>query len=337
MPNLWIIFTTGLVTGGISCLAVQGGLLGSLIVGIKKNNPQISQLDVLITVGKFLTAKLFAYVVLGFLLGLLGQVLVPSVRFFGLLQIVVSLYMFGVVGALLDLHPFFRRFLIQTPRFLNRIVRDQSKKSDTFAAVLLGLLTVVIPCGTTQAMMAQAIGTGNPVYGASVMGVFVLGTIPLFILLGIGAMSIGEVVKSGFTRVAAAVLAIVAFTTLNGGLILSGSNVYPSAIARTVYCGISFCGVDLSNPADVVQVKIGKLGYELSNNVIKAGSRIKLMVNNIDGGGCQQAFTIPSLGISKIVGLGQSDVIEFDAPKKSGSLAFSCSMGMYEGHFNVVN
>ena len=31
MINLWTIFITGLVTGGLSCLAVQGGLLAATI------------------------------------------------------------------------------------------------------------------------------------------------------------------------------------------------------------------------------------------------------------------------------------------------------------------
>jgi len=34
--NLWIIFLTGLTTGGLSCLAVQGGLLTSIIANQKE-------------------------------------------------------------------------------------------------------------------------------------------------------------------------------------------------------------------------------------------------------------------------------------------------------------
>ena len=31
MPTIWIAFLTGLTTGGLSCLAVQGGLLASTL------------------------------------------------------------------------------------------------------------------------------------------------------------------------------------------------------------------------------------------------------------------------------------------------------------------
>ena len=34
--NLWLIFLTGLTTGGLSCLAVQGGFLASIIANQKE-------------------------------------------------------------------------------------------------------------------------------------------------------------------------------------------------------------------------------------------------------------------------------------------------------------
>ncbi|KKU86456.1 MAG: putative membrane protein [Candidatus Gottesmanbacteria bacterium GW2011_GWA2_47_9] len=38
MPNLWIIFTTGLLAGGLTCMAVQGGLLATTIAGEDKGD-----------------------------------------------------------------------------------------------------------------------------------------------------------------------------------------------------------------------------------------------------------------------------------------------------------
>ncbi len=34
--NLWVIFMTGLTVGGLTCLAVQGGLLSSIITARKE-------------------------------------------------------------------------------------------------------------------------------------------------------------------------------------------------------------------------------------------------------------------------------------------------------------
>ncbi len=79
--NIWIAFITGLTAGGLSCLAVQGGLLASsLAVQLEqdlqqggKNGQRSHQIARPILF--FLLAKLIAYTLLGFLLGLLGSVL----------------------------------------------------------------------------------------------------------------------------------------------------------------------------------------------------------------------------------------------------------------------
>lgn len=318
-------------------MAVQGGLLATLIATAKKEAGEDSSVNGLKITGIFLLSKLVAYLILGFGLGSLGEVFVPSVKTFGILQIIVSLYMFGVVGAMLNLHPLFRYFLIQPPRFVNKLVRDQAKSRSIFAPIVLGAATVLIPCGTTQAMMAQAIVLGSGVAGALAMGLFVLGTMPLFVLLGVGTAKIGDLVRERFMKIAAFVLLIVSVSSLNGGLILTGSSVYPSLLAKNVYCGITFCPEEFGAPTNKVEVMINRLGYLIDNKVIKAGEKISLKLTNTDGGGCQQAFTIPVLGISKMVPVGQTETLEFVAPKKPGTLAFSCSMGMYEGSFKVVN
>ena len=71
--NLWAIFLTGLTTGGLSCLAMQGGLLASIISNQKENelvtqnkNNAISSFDQLdwLPVTLFLGAKLISHTIL---------------------------------------------------------------------------------------------------------------------------------------------------------------------------------------------------------------------------------------------------------------------------------
>lgn len=78
------------------------------------------------------------------------------------MQVFVAIFMIGTALNILNVHPIFRYFVIQPPKFLTRLVRNQSKSKSLFAPTLLGAFTVLIPCGTTQAMMALAIGYGNP-------------------------------------------------------------------------------------------------------------------------------------------------------------------------------
>ena len=118
------------------------------------------------------------------LLGWLGSLFTLSLSAMGIITIVVGVFMIGTALNMLNVHPIFRYFVIQPPRFLTRFVRKQSKSSDLFAPAIVGSLTVFIPCGTTQAMMALAIASANPWLGTLIMFSFVLGTSPVFLLSG---------------------------------------------------------------------------------------------------------------------------------------------------------
>jgi sulfite exporter TauE/SafE len=81
MQQYLIAFITGLTTGGLSCLAVQGGLLASslahqieqdiLEAGTQKGK-RVAHPKTALPIALFLLSKLVAYTILGFLLGLLG-------------------------------------------------------------------------------------------------------------------------------------------------------------------------------------------------------------------------------------------------------------------------
>lgn len=74
--NLFAIFITGLVTGGLTCLAVQGGLLTSMIAQRESTIASVTNAkgQNAVPILSFLFAKLIAYTFLGFLLGWLGAV-----------------------------------------------------------------------------------------------------------------------------------------------------------------------------------------------------------------------------------------------------------------------
>jgi sulfite exporter TauE/SafE len=110
-----------------------------------------------------------AYTILGFLLGWLGSLVQLSLSAKVIMQFAVGIFMIGTALNILNVHPIFRYFAIQPPKFLARLVRKQSKRADLFAPVLLGAFTIFIPCGTTQAMMALAIGSGSPILGAATL------------------------------------------------------------------------------------------------------------------------------------------------------------------------
>lgn len=343
--NLLPIFLTGLFTGGLSCLAVQGGLLAATIAQreeekLKEKAKGGNALPIL----SFLGAKLIAYTLLGFLLGWFGSLFKLSVSTQVILQFAVAIFMLGTALNILNVHPIFRYFVIQPPRFLTRIVRKQSKSGDMFAPALLGAFTVFIPCGTTQAMMALAIASGNPFAGAAVLFAFVLGTSPVFFLLGYFAAKLGDALHQKFMRFAAYAIILLAVFNINNALALSGNNFTLENIGKGFWCTLSFCDASptfaqATGAAGAVKeanITIESSGYNPDNLTVKAGSQVTLNLKNNGGGGCTQAFTIPSLNIQKIVPIGSSDKLTFTAPSQPGQLAFMCSMGMYRGVINVI-
>lgn len=329
--NLWAIFLTGLITGGLTCLAVQGGLLAATIAQRQEEvlKENVTKTGNAFPILVFLLAKLTVYTLLGFLLGLFGSVFQLSITAQVIMQFAVAIFMIGTALNILNVHPIFRYFVVQPPRFLTRIVRKQSKSDSMFAPALLGAFTVFIPCGTTQAMMALAIASGNPLLGAAVLFAFILGTSPLFFTLGYFATKMGESLHSKFMKIAAISLIFLALFNLKGALALSGVNLFQT---KQTYDKKTAA----EKPLEKATINFYSSYYSPGTLTVKAGSKVTLNLVNQSGNGCIQAFTIPRLGIQKIVRIGTSDSVEFIAPDEPGQIPFMCSMGMYRGVINVI-
>lgn len=357
--NLWVYFLTGLTTGGLTCLAVQGGLLATALARqvtvpanqSRRSNPtkrsrpvkRASQATItgiqlsnnIVPVMYFLGAKLLAYTLLGLLLGLLGSVaqLTPTVT--GLMQILAGLFMLATALNMLNVHPIFRYVVLQPPKFLTRLVRDQAKSQEVFAPALLGFLTVLIPCGTTQAMELVAISSGSPVSGALILFAFILGTLPTFLVLGFLATRLQGKYQQVLVLTATLLILFLGVVSVNGGLTVLGSPLAPSnLIASAIKLGNAAVGTPM--PAQVIsgvqELVITAHPFEYAPSYLSAKSgrplRLRLVTNNSYG--CTRGFVIPSLGIQRVLPETGETVIDLP-PQPIGNLSFTCSMGMYSG------
>ena len=336
MTNIWLALITGLTTGGISCLAVQGGLLAS---SVSQSESEVSSKAR--SVGAFLVTKLVAYSTLGALLGLVGSKIIISPTLQGWVQIFVGLFLLITAARILKLHPIFRYFVIQPPKFLLRLVRNASRNSSYFGPAFLGFLTILIPCGVTQAMMILAVSTKSPVFGAGIMAAFTLGTSPIFFALGLAADQLLK--RKALSYVAVGVIALLGVQSINAGQALRGSvhtlqNYYKAATAGFDQSGTASAKVAGLNSQGKQEatINVTKSGYSSNVTTLKAGVPVNLSLVTNNAGGCTRAFTIPSLGISKILPVNGTETLEF-TPTKTGKLAFTCSMGMYTGFFEVID
>src|SRR5260221_2803162 len=103
-------------------------------------------------------------------------------------------------------------------------MRNESKLKGIFAPAILGAFTIFNRYGTTQAMMAHAISSGKPFLGAAILFAFILGTTPLFFILGYFATKLGDTYQKKFLKVAAIALILLAFFNLRNVLGLAGIN-----------------------------------------------------------------------------------------------------------------
>ncbi len=338
MNLIWLAFLTGLTTGGLSCLAVQGGLLASAITdkGDQGNKGLRQKLPL---VALFITAKFIAYTALGFLLGLLGSTLTLAPKTFGFVQIGAGLFMVATALRILDAHPIFRYFVVTPPRWAFRLLKNTSRNASLFAPATLGFLTVLMPCGVTQATMAVAVASGSPAMGAAIMAAFVLGTSPVFFALGATVVELMQ--KRAFSYVAAGIVGVFAVFSINGGVALTGSpytiqNFYRAASMSTDQLAVAAGrGAALVGGVQEITINVASDGYRANATTLQKGVPVRLTLQTNNTNGCSRAFTIPDMGISKVLPVSGVEVIEF-TPKKAGRLAFSCSMGMYTGAFEVL-
>lgn len=341
--NLLLIFLTGLTTGGLTCVAVQGGLLASVLTPVEeKYQDKLEKSNRLLSITSFLTSKLIAHTILGLLLGVVGSTFSLSPVTRGWFQVFIGFYLIGVALSLLKAHPIFRHFIITPPKFLSRLIKNQSKSKSIFAPALLGAMTIFIPCAVTQAMVVLALGVANPLYSAAIMFSFVLGTSPTFFILGVLFNKLGEKFQSWFYKVAATILVTMAIFSINGGISLMGSiyNIqnFVEAAGLSLRGGLPRVAGAMARDNQGVQevrINVSSNGYSPQHVTLKKDVPARLILNTSGTNGCARAFTIPSLRLQKILPVSGTETLEF-TPTKSGPLVFTCSMGMYTGVFNVI-
>lgn len=339
MDNLWLVFLTGLTTGGLSCLAVQGGLLASSIAKqtedelLRNDSGEGAKHQPAKPILFFLGSKIVAYTVLGALLGALGSVLQLTPYMRAALQIAIGIYMLGLALHLLSVHPFFRYFMPQPPRFITRFMRQKARSGgdDVITPTFLGAMTVFIPCGVTVAMMAVAVGTGNALAGAVVMLAFTLGTTPLFFTLGYTAAKLGAKKQAVFLKVAAVLVLVLGLLSVEGGLNLAGSPISASAIQQGLVRSLDKS--DENSEAGVLNGSVLRLTAttaSYSPSIIKAKANLpySLEITSKNNQGCGRALAIPALGIQQVLPENGTTTVEVP-PQPAGILRVTCSMGMY--------
>lgn len=335
-------FITGLTTGGLSCLAVQGGLLASSLarqieldtLGQSKSRASRSrsalQIKPAFPIALFLMSKLAAYTILGAMLGWLGSFLSLDPLSRALLMIAIGIFMLGNALRMLNVHPVFRYFSIEPPKFITRYIRRTAKNGTELATpIFLGALTVFIPCGVTQAMMGAALATGRASTGAALMFAFTLGTSPVFFLISYLTTKLGARLESFFMRFVAVTVFALGLVTLNSGLNLVGSPVSFENMTRNL-SSPSSGQMPAATEGDLT-LFVRNQGYFPRTLHARASVPISLNLVTDRTFSCARDFVIPALGYYEMLPDTGNVIVDIPAQPSGTRMFFSCSMGMYTG------
>lgn len=341
MEQYLLAFVTGLTTGGLSCLAVQGGLLASSLANqmerdllnaspapVKKGKRPLrpARPNTASPILLFLAAKLFAYTLLGLLLGWLGSFLTfdPVTR--AVLMVLIAIFMVGNGLRMLNVHPFFRNFAIEPPKFITRAIRRTAKGTDTATPLFLGALTVFIPCGVTQAMMAAALGLGDPFSAALLMFAFTLGTSPVFFVVAYFTTQIGAALEKHFMRFVAIVILVLGIVTFDNALNLLGA---PSVSG--LFTTQQAAAPPAAEASDNLTLRAENGGYNPARLAAQANVPVTLNIVTDNTTSCSRDFVIPAIKYYVLLPVTGTETVQIPPQPAGTTMRFTCSMGMYTG------
>ncbi|MBW3643358.1 MAG: sulfite exporter TauE/SafE family protein [Actinobacteria bacterium] len=355
--SLWAVLLTGLFAGGASCAAVQGGLLAGVVARRRPTpaavpsrrasaanqakatpGPAPTPTEDAAPVAMFLVGKLVSHLLLGASLGLLGSAvqLGPRPRAYlqigaGLVMVVLALDLLGVRAV--------RGVVPTPPASWSRLVRRTGRWGSGLAPGLLGLATVLIPCGVTLSMMFLAVASGSPVSGAAIMAVFVLGTVPLFAIIGYAARRSTGWLQGRLRVLAGAAVLVAGLLAVNTGLVLNGSPfTLAGALRSATDSGSSASAAPPPVGEDGVQrivIEVHDTGYSPSSVTAKAGVPTEVTMRTDGTQGCTRALVMSALGVQKVLPASGDTSIEL-GPLEPGLYRYTCGMGMYGGSIRVV-
>lgn len=332
--DLGIVFIAGLTLGGLSCSLIQIGLFSSGVSNVSQSKKMYWD------IASFLLTRIIVAMLLGLGLGFLGtSFLIPDTfkLFFqllaGIIMVITALSFVNInLPEVKSISVFWKK--------ISQVVFGLINKHSYISPILLGVISLFIPCGAMLAVESAALVTGNPFQSAILLGVFVLGTVPAFL----GISLLGNFVKSKFRRffymLLGSFLFIFGLLTINGVLVLANSPITLQKIYEYSPIQINsenelLTGVLNDEGKRVVTIDVYPEGYTPTSVTVGLGEQVQLILQTHGIYNCSSMFKIPAQDISVQLPPDGIQIVEFSADKV-GTMQFSCATGLKTGTIQVV-
>jgi uncharacterized protein len=332
--GLGVAFLVGLVASLSSCLVIVGSVV--VAFGEKYKSAGEGFYNKAIKPNLFFhVGRLSAFFILGGLLGLIGGQININGGFVSAFMIVIAAVMGWLGLSILVNVPSISRLGIGLPKNMTK-KWSQLKKSDRQAApFVLGALSFFLPCGFTQSMQIFALASGSFWAGGMTLLLFAAGTLPVLMTIGVASSWMKSKRVVVFQKVAGMLIVLFAFFTLQSGLALRGVD---ANFINLDKASISDRKEDVkpdggNTEKQVVEMKVTSSGFSPSAIKLKKDVPVEWVIIGESITGCTSKIIVPSLNISQSLVSGQN-VVHF-TPTKTGTIPFSCWMGMVSGKFIV--
>ena len=327
-----LLFAVGLMTS-LHCLAMCGGITISQSM-TAKSLPDGRKMTKFKPGLLYNAGRVISYTTVGGLAGALGSAVSFSGPAKGMVAILSGLLMVVMGLNMLDIFPWLKRINPRLPKIFGSKIYRSGRKYGPF---YIGLFSALMPCGPLQAMQLYALGTGGFIPGALAMLFFSLGTVPL--VFGLGAAS--AFFSSRFTRpmikVSMVLVIVLGMIMVNRGLNLSGASISMAGPSLDLSAQAAAPGMNIARISGEVQtVTTTMASGQYTPFVVQKGIPLQWTIQAAaaDLNGCNNPLTIPSLHrqIKLVPG---SNLITF-TPERSGTIIYTCWMGMISSKITVV-
>ena len=336
--GLGMLFLVGILTS-VHCVAMCGGIVLSqcLPTGSADQDgsgsgagPRATAASTLRPGLLYNAGRVVSYTVVGGLAGALGSVVSFSGWARGAIAVVAGLVMMVMGIQMLGIFPGLARFVPRMPRFLR--TRAESAKQGR-GPFFVGLLNGLMPCGPLQAMQIYALGTGSLLLGAASMFFFSLGTVPLLLGLGAASAVLGRRFTTRMMKVGAVLVLALGVVMIGRGFTLSGfAPVEALGQTPTVTAGAD---PSVKEGVQVITTELSSAGYPefTVTQGVPVHWNLKVPAGTLTG--CNKTVVVPAYKIQRNLKVGDN-WIDF-TPTKSGTVPFSCWMGMIQSQIHVVD
>ncbi len=322
-----MLFLIGVLTS-VHCIAMCGGICLSQCAPQKDtstNRFAALRPSLLYNVG-----RVISYTIIGGIIGFIGKEVSFSGTMKGVVQILAGIFMVIMGLNMLNIFPWLRKFNPRMPKiFAKRIYAGRQSNSPLY----IGLLNGLMPCGPLQAMQLYALSTSDPIKGAVSMFLFSVGTVPLMFTFGALSSFLTKKFTSKMMTASAVLVVFLGIFMFNNGVSVSGFDLPNFTAGKT--------NSQNANQA-VIEEGVQIITSGLSSGrydpiVVQKGIPVRwtLQAEPGDLNGCNNSIIIQKYGIQKKLQVGDN-VIEF-TPEESGTVPFSCWMGMIRSKITVVD